>query len=94
MADRKQGIHPISGLVDLVVLVAAGMVLPHPHDEVEDCDEGTDGVGVAPEHQVTKTNVVVRGDMTSRHPREGRLKKKITPINYCHHIPEHCNHTF
>lgn len=79
MTDRKQGIHPICRFVDLVVLVAAGMVLSHPHDEVEDGDEGANGVRVASKHKVTKADVIICGYMTGRYPRKGRLKH---PIKY------------
>lgn len=63
MANCEQGIHPVGSFVDLVVLITAGVVLPHSQDEVEDSDEGPDSVRVPPEHHVTETNVVACRDV-------------------------------
>ena len=46
VADGEQGVHAVGCFADLVVLVAASVVLLHAHDEVEDGDECADGVWI------------------------------------------------
>ena len=49
------------------------MVLLHAHDEVENRDKGTDGIGISPKHDIAESDVVVGGNMACGHSGEGRL---------------------
>jgi hypothetical protein len=73
MADREQRIHPVRCLVDLVVLIASGVVLPHAGDQIQDGHERPDGVRVPPEDEVGKADVVVGGNMAGCDAGEWRL---------------------
>jgi len=59
----------------LIVLVTSGVVLSHPHDEVEDCHKGTNGIWIASEHDIAETNTVVGCNMASCHSCEGQLRE-------------------
>ena len=58
---------------DLIVLVAPGMILLHPEDEIEDGDERPDSIVVPPEHDVAKPNIVVCRHMACCNASEGGL---------------------
>jgi hypothetical protein len=58
----------------LVILVAAGVILSHPEDKVQDRHECPDRIGVSAKHDVAETNVVVRGNVAGSDPSERRLK--------------------
>ena len=76
-ADREQRVHAVRSLVDLVVLVAAGVILPHPKNKVQDRDEGPNGIGVSAEHNVAEANVVIGGNMASGDTSEWRFLVKL-----------------
>lgn len=63
VTNGEQGVHPVCGFADLVVLVAASVVLLHAHDEVENGDECADCVGESAEHDVAESDIVVGSDM-------------------------------
>jgi hypothetical protein len=73
MTDREQRIHPIRRLVDLVVLVAPSVVLPHAGDQIQDGHERPDGVRVPPENHIGEADVVIGGDVTGGDAGEWRL---------------------
>jgi len=50
------------------------VILAHPHDEIENGDERSAGVGVSFQHDVAKADVVIGRDMASRHSTERRLR--------------------
>lgn len=70
IAHGEHSIHSVACFVDLIVLVAPGVVLTHAHNEVEDRHYGPDGVGVAAEHHVAEGYVVVRRDVACRYTGE------------------------
>jgi hypothetical protein len=82
VAHCEERVHPIGGFANLVVLVAAGVVLAHTHDEIEDGDEGADGVGIAAEHNVAEADVVVGRDMTCGDAGEGRLLVELNVVRH------------
>ena len=59
VANGEQGVHPVCSFVDLVVLVAPCVVLPHAEDEVQDRHERARRIRVSPEHHVAEPDVVV-----------------------------------
>ena len=71
----KRRLEGFMNLNYLIVLITSCVVLSHPHDEVEDCHKGTDGIWIASEHDITETNIVVGCDMASCHPCERRLQE-------------------
>jgi hypothetical protein len=73
---------------DLVVLVAASVVLLHTHDKVEDGDECADCVGVSPEHDVAESDVVVGGNMGGSHAGERGLWQ-VSAGFHCYRIYSH-----
>lgn len=83
MAHGEERVHPIRSFANLVILVAARVVLPHAHDEVEDGDEGADSIRVAAEHNVAEADVVVGRDMAGSDAGEGGL---LIELDVVHHF--------
>jgi hypothetical protein len=73
MTDCKQCVHPVCRLTDLIILITSRVILSHSHNEVENRDERTDSIRITSEHQIAKADIIVRSDMTSRHPCERGL---------------------
>ena len=63
VANREQGVHPIGGFVDLIVLVAPCVVLSHTKNQIQDSYECARRVSVSPEHHVAESDVVVGRDV-------------------------------
>ena len=82
MAHGEKRVHPIGSFANLVILVAAGVVLAHAHDEVEDSDKGANGVGVAAEHDVAEADVVVSRNMTCGDAGEWRLLVELNVVRH------------
>ena len=83
MAHGEERVHSVSGFTDLIVLVAAGVVLTHAHDEVEDGDKGADGVRIPAEHDVAKPDIVVGRDVACGDACKGRL---LVELDIVHHF--------
>ena len=70
-AEGDQGVHLIVLLAHAVVLGRVALLeVLRPADVHEDVAEHADGVGVAPQHHVAETDVVVRGEVRRHDARE------------------------
>lgn len=66
---------PYESHIDLIVLIAASVVLTHSHDEIEHSHKCADGIWITAEHDVAETDIVVCSDVAGGHPCEGGLER-------------------
>ena len=50
------------------------MILTHSHDEIENCDKCSTGIGISLQHNVAKADIVIGRNMASSDSTERRLR--------------------